>query len=164
MQVTIVQITATKQLELVLVQLEQLQLEVLERFLLLELEPLVQQLLVQLRHNRLRRSQCCCHMSCSRFQQRHMSRKSRSLELERCMCCKSHSLALERSMCCKSCMSALVHSMCCKKHASLALDGSVSGGSVLACSSCDGQLRRCWTTSLLPTRTKYSNVALFYPS
>ena len=194
MQVTIVQMTAIKQLELVLEQqlvpLEQLQLEVLERFLLLELEPLVQLLLEQLRHNRLRRSQCCCHMSCSRFQQRHMSRKShslelercmccmsRSLELERCMCCKSHSLELERCMCCMnrslvlercmcymSCMSALVHSMCCKKHASLALDGSVSGGSVLACSSCDGQLRRCWTTSLLPTRTKYSNVALFYPS
>ena len=183
MQVTIVQMTAIKQLELVLeqqlvlVQLEQLQLEVLERFLLLELEPLVQLLLEQLRHNRLLRSQCCCHMSCSRFQQRHMSRKSHSLELERCMCCMSRSLELERCMCCMNrslvlercmcymnCMSGLVHSMCCKKHASLALDGSVSGGSVLACSSCDGQLRRCWTTSLLPTRTKYSNVALFYPS
>lgn len=180
MQVTIVEITAIKQLELVLEQLlvplEQLQLEVLERFLLLELEPLVQLLLVQLRHNRLRRSQCCCHMSCSRFQQRHMSRKSHSLELERCMCCMNRSLELERCMCCMSCslvlercmcymscMSGLVHSMCCKKHASLALDGSVCG-SVLACSNCDVLQQRCWTTSLLPTRTKYSNVALFYPS
>ena len=142
MQVTIVQITAIKQLVLVPVQLEQFQLEVLERFQqpvqLLELE------LEQLRHNRL--SHSCCRMSCSRFQQRHMIHMSHSLKLEHSLCGMSHSLELE-------------HSMCGKKRASRALACSVCG-SVLACSNCDGLLQqRCWSASWLPTRTKYPNVA-----
>lgn len=68
-------------------------------------------------------------------------------------CCyhMHHSLVLERNM-------------VCKKHASRALDGSACDGSVLACSSCYGWLQPCWSASLLPKRTKYSNVALFYPS
>ena len=139
MQYTIVPMTAIKQLVLVLVlvqQLEQLQLEVLERFLLLELVLVLE----QLRHNRLHRS---------RFQQRH------SMMMVRCM---SHSLELVH---CMGCMSELAHSMCCMIHALRVLDDSVLPCSVLACSSCDDQLRRCWSASSLPTRTKYSNVALF---
>lgn len=142
MQYTIVPMTAIKQLVLVLVlvqQLEQLQLEVLERFLLLELVLVLE----QLRHNRLHRS---------RFQQRH------SMMMVRCM---SHSLELVHCMSCMNCMSELVHSMCCTIHALRVLDDSVLPCSVLACSSCDDQLRRCWSASSLPTRTKYSNVALF---
>jgi hypothetical protein len=53
---------------LVLAPLVLLQLEALEHFLLLELVLLLQLLLVQLRRIRLRHSQCCCRMSCSRFQ------------------------------------------------------------------------------------------------
>jgi len=144
MQYTIVPMTAIKQLVLVLVlvqQLEQLQLEVLERFLLLVLVLVL--VLEQLRHNRLHRS---------RFQQRH------SMMMVRCM---SHSLELVHCMSCMNCMSELVHSMCCTIHALRVLDDSVLPCSVLACSSCDDQLRRCWSASSLPTRTKYSNVALF---
>lgn len=103
MQVTIVQITAIKQLVLVPVQLEQFQLEVLERFQqpvqLLELE--------LLRHNRL--SHSCCRMSCSRFQQRHMIHMSHSLKLEHSLCGKKRA---SRALACSVCGSVLACSNC----------------------------------------------------
>ena len=165
MQYSIGQFAVIKQLELPLVLLELLQLEVLERFLLLELEQLV--LLEQLRHIRRKHSQCCCHMSHSLTLERCMGCMSHSMVLERCMCCMSHSLVLGRCMCCMShslalgrCMSELVHS----NYALHAPDGSVLPYNVLAYSSCYGQLPLNWSTSLLPKQPIHSNVAFFYPS
>ncbi len=152
MQYSIGQFAVIKQLELPLVLLELLQLEVLERFLLLELEQLV--LLEQLRHIRRKHSQCCCHMSHSLTLERCMGCMCHSMVLERCMCCMSHSLALVRSM------SELVHS----NYALHAPDGSVLPYNVLAYSSCYGQLPLNWSTSLPPKQPIHSNVAFFYPS
>ena len=154
----IIEHQATTQLVLPLV-LVVLQLEVLERFQLLVVQPVLVQPdeLGQQRHIRL------CH---SHYHTRHSfalvhskSGMRHSSVLVRCMPGMSRSLVLVHSK------SGMRHSDCGDSvdHSDCGF-GTVSVHSSCVGHDCVGQLQRCWRAALRPTQTEILNVALFYPS
>ena len=129
-----------------------LQLEVLERFQLLVVQPVLVQPdeLGQQRHIRLRHSHYHNH---------------HSLVLV-------HSILLVHSMRGMNRSLVLVHSKSGIRHSDCgdSVDHSDCGFCTVSVDSssvghdCVGQLQRCWRAALRPTQTEILNVALFYPS